>query len=392
VNKRVSVFRGVLLLLNRYSLFLTSLVICVFFVIASAHTPFWDFQVYTKAADRFDNNLDPYALLGKLNYVYPPLTTYIIGALASVNALIPFFVALYCGSVMYFLIESKKFLYLSIREFKMERIGFFLTIIFGTCCLGYMGIFSGNIGMYLHFLIHAGILHLYRRQELVLLQVSLSLSLIVASLFKPYFLLYLISLLLIFRARILVLSVVTLMTTTLLYLYSFLAMRDQFDLFIRNLKNATVSSGDLGFGFTIWLSKNHLSILAIAIHAVVIMALSYIIVKKWKISLAPVLVIPSLLLAALANPRMKEYDMAVIVSWLVLLIARGYESHASRITLRTIVFSNLAVTMFMVLTIDTFLSSFYFILQMLSSLLVTILVLYLNHNNVFEISKTNDNA
>lgn len=169
-------------------------------------------------------------------------------------------------------------------------------------------------------------------------------------------------------------------------------MRDQFDLFIRNLKNATVSSGDLGFGFTILLSKNHLSILAIAIHAVVIISLSYIIVKKWKISLAPVLVIPSLLLAALANPRMKEYDMAVIVSWLVLLIARNYESLASRITLRTIVFSNLAVTMFMVLTIGTFLSSFYFILQMLSSLLVTILVLYLNHNNVFEIPKTNDNA
>jgi hypothetical protein len=380
LDKRVSVLHGVIELIRQNVVLLVSLSTCALYIYATFNVPLWDLQVYLKAASRLRDNLDPYNPTDSLNYVYLPITTYILNFLNHINALFLTVIGLYIGSIAYFLSESLTFIGLSWRNFKFRECIFFLSILLGTSCFGYLGMFSGNIGMYFHFLIHAEILHNYRKNQSQLLLASLAFTIFLASLFKPYFLLYLISTALLFRRRFLLPSILIVSLFVLLNLLSMLIMPDQFAHFLRNLNSATLSNSDLGFGLVTLLLREHLTILALFIHIVILISVLIILWRKQELLELTSLVIPASFLAVLANPRVKEYDMAVGLLWLILLIAKRTTERDSRIALNIMVFSNFFILLFTIVTLDTFVTSHIYLLQLLSSFTVASLLLYLNRN------------
>jgi hypothetical protein len=159
-----------------------------------------------------------------------------------------------------------------------------------------------------------------------------------------------------------------------------LIMPDQFAHFLRNLNSATLSNSDLGFGLVTLLLREHLTILALFIHIVILISVLIILWRKQELLELTSLVIPASFLAVLANPRVKEYDMAVGLLWLILLIAKRTTERDSRIALNIMVFSNFFILLFTIVTLDTFVTSHIYLLQLLSSFTVASLLLYLNRN------------
>ena len=288
---------------------------------------FWDLGIYVKAINIFDNGGDPYSpdqLGGYLSFVYHPLILHGMALFGSWLSLA--LMAFYIASIVYFLFSLKKNSNLWLSAF----------LAFAYCGIGFISIASGNLTVFFH-LILLGILARDASQDLeqkknsklpTSINTTFVILLLVFSIVKPYFLIYL-AIPLIMQwgkkedfAKTLRLVLTWISIFVILMISSSLFYSAKFSAFIASLQNQTLGKRDLGYGFVMffydyYLSAGPLIYRAFYLHFLIAVALLlisiYLAIKnKWlSTDNSNSAYFPFLLyfLLTLFNPRLKVYDL-----------------------------------------------------------------------------------
>ena len=288
---------------------------------------FWDLGIYAKAINVLNSGGDPYSpdqLGGYLSFVYHPLVLHVMALFGSWLSLA--LMAFYIASIVYFLFSLKKNSNLWLSAF----------LAFAYCGIGFISIASGNLTVFFH-LILLGILARDASQDLeqkknsklpTSINTTFVVLLLVFSIVKPYFLIYL-AIPLIMQwgkkedfAKTLRLVLTWISIFVILMISSSLFYSAKFSAFIASLQNQTLGKRDLGYGFVMffydyYLSAGPLIYRAFYLHFLIAVALLlisiYLAIKnKWlSTDNSNSAYFPFLLyfLLTLFNPRLKVYDL-----------------------------------------------------------------------------------
>ena len=290
---------------------------------------FWDLGIYAKAITVFDSGGDPYSpdqLGGYLSFVYHPLVLHGMALLGS--WLSPLLIVFYVASIIYFLFSLRKN-----RNFWLSAF-----LAFAYCGIGFISIASGNLTVFFHFIL-LGILARRATQNLnqnkngnlasfTSTNPNFIILILVFSIVKPYFLIYLAIPLIIQwgrnegYAKTLRLLLMLGSIFFVLMISSSLFYGAEFTAFTKALQNQTLGKRDLGYSFVMffydyYLSAGSLIYRAFILHfviAVLLLLISiYLAIKnKWlSANNLNSAYFPFLLyfLLTLLNPRLKVYDL-----------------------------------------------------------------------------------
>ena len=288
---------------------------------------FWDLGIYAKALNVLNSGGDPYSpdqLGGYLSFVYHPLVLHVMALFGSWLLLV--LITFYITSIIYFLFSLKKNSNLWLSAF----------LAFAYCGIGFISIASGNLTVFFH-LILLGILARDASQDLeqkknsklpTSINTTFVVLLLVFSIVKPYFLIYL-AIPLIMQwgkkedfAKTLRLVLTWMSIFIILMVSSSLFYGAEFSSFISAVQNQTLGKRDLGYGFVMFFYDYYLSagpliyrafVLHFAIAFLLLLISVYLAIKnKWlsadNLNSA---YFPFLLyfLLTLFNPRLKVYDL-----------------------------------------------------------------------------------
>jgi len=288
---------------------------------------FWDLGIYAKAINIFNSGGDPYSpdqLSGYLSFVYHPLVLHVMALFGSWLSLV--LITFYIASIVYFLLGLKKNSNLWLSAF----------LAFAYCGIGFISIASGNLTVFFH-LILLGILARDASQDLeqkknsklpTSINATFVILLLVFSIIKPYFLIYL-AILLIMQwgkkeglVKTLRLVLTWMSIFIILIVSSSLFYGAEFSSFISAVQNQTLGKRDLGYGFVMFFYDYYLSagsliyrafILHFAIAFLLLLISVYLAIKnKWlSTDNSNSAYFPFLLyfLLTLFNPRLKVYDL-----------------------------------------------------------------------------------
>ncbi len=288
---------------------------------------FWDLGIYAKAINVLNSGGDPYSpdqLGGFLSFVYHPLVLHVMALFGS--WLFPVVVTFYIASIIYFLFSLKKNSNLWLSAF----------LAFAYCGIGFISIASGNLTVFFH-LILLGILARGASQDLeqkknsklpTSINTTFVILLLVFSIVKPYFLIYL-AIPLIMQwgkkegfAKTLRLVLTWMSIFIILMISSSLFYGAEFSSFISAVQNQTLGKRDLGYGLVMFFYDYYLSagpliyrafVLHFAIAVLLLLIAIYLAIKnKWlSVNKLNSAYFPFLLyfLLTLFNPRLKVYDL-----------------------------------------------------------------------------------
>ena len=288
---------------------------------------FWDLGIYAKAINIFNSGGDPYSpdqLGGYLSFVYHPLVLHVMALFGSWLLLV--LITFYITSIIYFLFSLKKNSNLWLSAF----------LAFAYCGIGFISIASGNLTVFFH-LILLGILARDASQDLeqkknsklpTSINTTFVVLLLVFSIVKPYFLIYL-AIPLIMQwgkkegfAKTLRLVLTWMSIFIILMVSSSLFYGAEFSAFITSLQNQTLGKRDLGYGFVMFFYDYYLSagpliyrafVLHFAIAFLLLLISIYLAIKNKWLSAGNLnsAYFPFLLyfLLTLFNPRLKVYDL-----------------------------------------------------------------------------------
>ena len=288
---------------------------------------FWDLGIYAKAINVLNSGGDPYSpdqLGGFLSFVYHPLVLHVMALFGS--WLFPVVVTFYIASIIYFLFSLKKNSNLWLSAF----------LAFAYCGIGFISIASGNLTVFFH-LILLGILARDASQDLeqkknsklpTSINTTFVILLLVFSIVKPYFLIYL-AIPLIMQwgkkegfAKTLRLVLTWMSIFIILMISSSLFYGAEFSSFISAVQNQTLGKRDLGYGLVMFFYDYYLSagpliyrafVLHFAIAVLLLLIAIYLAIKnKWlSVNKLNSAYFPFLLyfLLTLFNPRLKVYDL-----------------------------------------------------------------------------------
>ena len=288
---------------------------------------FWDLGIYAKAINIFNSGGDPYSpdqLGSYLSFVYHPLVLHVMALFGSWLSLA--LMAFYIASIVYFLLGLRKNSNLWLSAF----------LAFAYCGIGFISIASGNLTVFFH-LILLGILARDASQDLeqkknsklpTSINTTFVVLLLVFSIVKPYFLIYL-AIPLIMQwgkkedfAKTLRLVLTWISIFVILMISSSLFYSAKFSAFIASLQNQTLGKRDLGYGFVMFFYDYYLSagpliyrafFLHFAIAFLLLLISVYLAIKnKWlSTDNSNSAYFPFLLyfLLTLFNPRLKVYDL-----------------------------------------------------------------------------------
>ena len=291
------------------------------------NTIFWDLGIYAKAINIFNSGGDPYSpdqLGGYLSFVYHPLVLHVMALFGSWLLLV--LITFYITSIIYFLFSLKKNSNLWLSAF----------LAFAYCGIGFISIASGNLTVFFH-LILLGILARDASQDLeqkknsklpTSINTTFVVLLLVFSIVKPYFLIYL-AIPLIMQwgkkegfAKTLRLVLTWMSIFIILMVSSSLFYGAEFSAFITSLQNQTLGKRDLGYGFVMFFYDYYLSagpliyrafVLHFAIAFLLLLISIYLAIKNKWLSAGNLnsAYFPFLLyfLLTLFNPRLKVYDL-----------------------------------------------------------------------------------
>jgi hypothetical protein len=283
---------------------------------------FWDLDVYRFAITSFENGMDPYIDRKGFDFLYPPL---ILELLVFINKLMPleiFIVGFTLVALQYLIRSFTRLEQITIKGFDVLFLS--LLVSFGFFGWGYLAFFSGNLSTLGHLTI-LGVFLRYIRRPLLMQGLLLCIVIIIFSLAKPYFLAYSLLLLIQSLKKAIACAALTSSLTGAIWYISSLYDQSMFQSFLRNLTAGTIDNDDLGYSlFSLLYGDNSLNF-SILSH-ITLFSIGLVIYFK-RISILGV--IPSFIwlssLIVLSNPRVKEYDLIIL---LVLFIMSSLANHS----------------------------------------------------------------
>jgi hypothetical protein len=287
--------------------------------------PFWDAEVYAKAVEAVKAGLDPYYYDQSLQ-IYPvyPYHPYVLEFMIFVDK----FVGIDYGLVFFYVLASFFFFReLSLRYAPIDvttnkfvakcKQVLFLLLLFLIGGSSLIAVSSGNISIYLHFLLVATFFRVVRLNKSLN---SFALLCVLAAMVKPYLLAYL---LLIYIYSI---DVKKAINVVIFFLFTWIAIyvsgnyfdAQGFNSHISAARYLTYENGDWGFSFFGILRRRLGQNLALLAHLVILLlALAFTLFLKFKKNLNPVQLLSFFPLVSYfivcLNPRMKEYDFGILI-------------------------------------------------------------------------------
>lgn len=284
---------------------------------------FWDFDVYQRAVTDVELGADPYRRDAGSPFVYHPAILFLFVWLDRTVGLANAFLGLCAAAVLIFLWGYRNAVLPGLQT--PSRAGaalgakaFALAVAFSiTNNLG--ALFTGNVTLYLHLaLIGSVLIYLQRRsdwRQLLVLTVF-SCALVV----KPYFLVYVLPLLLVdrFSLRSVVRVMAAVLAASAIYLLFWMFFRPHSLRFVQALHDLASASRDLSdssLGLLLRFLPMHDALL---LHAAMAMVCVLLVVFIRRISAAfagatendDLLFLLAYVLVTLCSPRMKDYDLA----------------------------------------------------------------------------------
>ena len=335
------------------SFLLVSAVLALVCGVASYHArggvgnSLWDLDAYTRAVHDYADGGNPYNTAVNDVFVYHP---FVLQTFYLIEAMPPHFVRrltdsplrtlllwLYAISAACFLWQLSRFAYEHAAPLGRPRIfdWSFSFVILGALGYGRAGAtsyLSGNLTPYLHLAVLAVLLKYLRSGSRRYLQVFVG-AVAVASLVKPYMLAYLLvcipvgTLRQTLRYGCVVIAVVACTWVSATYLTP-----TEYGAFVMALRHQVLVTGDVGYSAFGLVHAYVPESAALIAHVAMLVALAYAVfvhLPKWGFdtrSAEGLLLL--VVLAILANPRMKEYDVFPLILMLFCFLYLRYPGHA----------------------------------------------------------------
>ena len=264
-----------------------------------------DFNVYLNAIKVLDNSGNPYFDIWELPYLYPPIISKLL-EISNQSLFSIIYLIIYISAIFLVYIISEK-------NFKTS-----LLISLGVSGILVKSLLTGNISNIFYLLIIISIFFFYKKQNFLPYYISVSFM----SIIKFNFIILLLLPIIInqnSRKEFLKLFVFIIFFS-LVYIYQYIFMNEQFFDFVRSLK--AYNAHDRGNSiFVFFYYKLEINLLiSVLIHLSFFAALlSFLIYKKDKID-PKIFLISILILLVFTNPRFKLYDVAFGIVFLNLAI------------------------------------------------------------------------
>lgn len=284
---------------------------------------FPDFVIYERAVTAYLLEKNPYKPeIQQHLFVYNPLVLHFFVFLEKTLGFSMVMLIIYLSSSVWFVLEAyKSFKDIDLKSLKNNQVVSHDYILLQLSALAFGGIgigsyLTGNITLYLHLIIISCALGFFRT-GFVTYKKLFFLFLLLFSIIKPYFLVYLALALLLNKK----LMSAVFSGTSIAFIFAaiwFFSMKmyaSEYDEFIGALNKQTLLGNDIGYSFFAIAIKAHLSEkLALIIHAVISLLILLITVFylpsffKIKENIYAKFFLLYLVLTFI-NPRMKEYDL-----------------------------------------------------------------------------------
>jgi hypothetical protein len=303
-----------------------SIALLIYLSMAASYGMFWDLAVYERAVRDLGHGLDPYRTDAGLPFVYHPL---VLNGLFLLNQYVPLrfaLVLLYALSFGWFCLEVGRWLRLHADEAGDSGTAmpprakllsgvssFMAALVFGG--VGVTSMLSGNLTTFMHFALVAAFLTAQRTRRPFARYLPI-VVIVVLSIIKPYFLLYLLIPVLLTNDRRAELLRAAGALVVFAAAWLLLAQADPqgYAAFMAALKYQSLGKSDLGYSFfATFMRVVHHTWLALAMHvaaSAVLLGLAVALSMRKQASGRSMEAAFFLLymVLTLANPRMKEYD------------------------------------------------------------------------------------
>jgi hypothetical protein len=298
--------------------FLVVFILSVIFINVDFKNQLWDMEVYIRALNDFNMGLNPYRTDVGALFVYHPI---ILKSFIFINEYINIKIALlliYFLATVFFVREYLNYLQINLNINTTPIRGSVIILCsFAYAGIGSVAFFSGNLTLFLHFLVLAFFLMCHRKPRKSNQFLFLS-CLVIACILKPYFFLYSILLIYFFGyKKSFIFCIFIFIIACSIWSISSVLDHDLYLSFIKALSFQIIEKNDIGYSF-FWLLKSKLGYWgALFSHGLIILFLitfTEIFLKSNHQSFKSRRIIPwSIALIILANPRMKEYDFIVAI-------------------------------------------------------------------------------
>jgi hypothetical protein len=302
IKGRELVFFQKNILLNRAAVTRLDIFVCVLltsigcmFAIYNFNKIFSDFHVYITGLTRYHNGINPYDNNDLFMYAFPP----IISMALRKGTIIFLTVFLYIYSFIMFYRIARR----NLSLFAFASIGLFA----GECGQSWI---SGNISFPFHLALSATALE-YAKKNNTSLKFNMALLIIISSVFKFYFLSYIIIFAIPKKIPFLTLFIIA---TLVIFAYAaqILLTPDQWNNFVNAVRVQAIDRMDSGFTVYSNLLKMGHPVIGLILHWLLLAVPAAIAIFSYRCGLFEInrMVISAYLLAIsiLANPRLKEYD------------------------------------------------------------------------------------
>lgn len=290
---------------------------------------FWDLNVYIRAINDVVQGTDPYRQDVIYLFIYHP---YVLKTFIFFNYFFNikiWLVCFYFVSCAFFIRELLLFSRLNRETFSSEKENLIIFVLLAALCLGDAGLVAiktGNITLFLHFLLLATFFYAYRKKSYMSI-ILLVLIITITTVIKPYFLAYVLLLPYLTRkSSALYFGLSIFFVCFLIWISGGTVTPDLYSSFMKALQYQTLGQGDLGYSIFGLVHTKTGKPLGIIFHSLIM--LSYLLLlllysKKSGLRMRSSHFIPLIIIFIIfINPRMKIYDfpIAILFSYLYLWI------------------------------------------------------------------------
>ncbi len=277
-------------------------------------SPFWDYEVYKLAIDRFNGGLNPYDIDdNKLLFIYPPIFLRFFSKFSfpEAYAILIAMMTIGAGYALSSLRSSTPFAVLG----------------FLTGGSGFISILTGNFTIFGHFFIISMAYASYKHDKSIIYPAFLALSIFTFSIFKIYFLPYAVVFIILPHRRIWF-SVGVILCVLIAFIAQPIFDTTLWTAFQTALYKQTLAKGDVGFTlFSVIYLKFGLLIEGLALHELTVFSIfgTAVILRQLNGETASKINNESELFYILAviillNPRLKEYDFSAYMTCIYVAI------------------------------------------------------------------------
>jgi len=312
----------------------------------------WDLNVYTRAVSDYVQDNDPYRYNVSFLFIYHP---YVLKTFVFLNYFFSiklWLVCLYFVSGAFFIREFLIFSRLQKEAVVKDQNLSIVLLLLAALCFGGTGLLAlktGNITIFLHFLLLAAFFYSYR-EKFGEIPFTYTFLIIVASVIKPYFLAYVLLMpYLMHQISVLYIISLTCFVSFLVWLSATIIMPYLYVSFMGALHYQTIAKGDLGYSiFGLIQNKTGIAY-GIFFHSVIMLSylsLLHLYARKSGLDWRSNHFIPLIIIFIIfINPRMMVYDfpVAILFGYFYLWIFGGSLLRAVRVIVLSMLVSSVPI-------------------------------------------------